>query len=135
METLRIDAKEVFKSYGIRIILPRIEKICGLNVTCEITYCTDYFTLGIHSSHIWDCCNNDMIHYANINKIQKAQLDSYINKLGITTNGELFVLEHILKRDWGRDILLQDITMIKYNHPKCTNLIWVKCQTRNGNYK
>lgn len=75
-----------------------------------------------------------MIHYAQINKTQQKQLDSYIKKLNITTDGERFVLEHILKRDWGRDILLQDIEMIKYNHPKCTNLIWVKCSTRNGTY-
>lgn len=75
-----------------------------------------------------------MIYYARINKTQQKQLDAYIKKLGITTDGELFVLEHILKRDWGRDILLRDIEMIKYNHPKCPNLIWVKCRTRNGTY-
>jgi hypothetical protein len=75
-----------------------------------------------------------MIHYAQINTEQQKQLDQYIVKLGITTDGERFVLEHILKRDWGRDILLQDIEMIKYNHPKCTNLVWVKCTTRNGSY-
>ena len=75
-----------------------------------------------------------MIYYARINKTQQKQLDAYIKKLGITTDGELFVLEHILKRDLGRDILLQDIKMIKYNHTKCTNLIWVKCSTRNGTY-
>ena len=67
-------------------------------------------------------------------KKQQKQLDAYVKKLGITTDGERFVLEHILKRDWGRDILLQDIEMIKYNHPKCANLIWVKCRTRNGTY-
>ena len=75
-----------------------------------------------------------MIYYARINKTQQKQLVAYIKKLGITTDGELFVLEHILKRDWGRDILLQDIEMIKYNPPKCTNLIRVKCRTRNGTY-
>ena len=75
-----------------------------------------------------------MIHYARINKSQQKSLDRYVQKLGITTDGERFVLEHILKRDWGRDLLLQDIEMIKYNHPKCQNLIWVKCTTRNGSY-
>src|SRR5574344_988698 len=68
-----------------------------------------------------------MISYAQINKTQQKQIDNYIKKLNITTDGERFVLEHILKRDWGRDILLQDIEMIKYNHPKCTNLILIKC--------
>lgn len=67
-------------------------------------------------------------------KKQQKQLNSYVKKLGITTDGEQFVLEHILKRDWGRDILLQDIEMIKYNHPNCANLVWVKCRTRNGTY-
>ena len=75
-----------------------------------------------------------MIHYAQINKTQQKQLDSYIKKLNITTDGERFVLEHILKRDWGRDILLEDIEMIKYNHKNCSGLIWVKCNTRNGSY-
>jgi len=74
-----------------------------------------------------------MIYYARINKSQQKILDRYVQKLGITTDGERFVLEHILKRDWGRDLLLRDIEMIKYNHPKCPNLIWVKCTTRNGN--
>ena len=75
-----------------------------------------------------------MIHYAQINKTQQKQLDSYIKKLNITTDGERFVLEHILKRDWGRDILLEDIEMIKYNHKNCSGLVWVKCSTRNGSY-
>ncbi len=75
-----------------------------------------------------------MVHYAQINKAQQNQLDKYVEKLSITTDGEYFVLEHILKRSWGRDILLQDIEMIKYNHPRCTNLIWVKCITINGSY-
>lgn len=65
---------------------------------------------------------------------QQIQLDAYIKKLGITTEGELFVLKHILQRDWHRDILLQDIAMIKYNDPQCPNLIWIKCKTRNGSY-
>ncbi len=75
-----------------------------------------------------------MIYYARINKKQQKQLDAYVKKLGITTEGERFVLEHILKRDWGRDILLQDIEMIRYNHTGYSNLIHVKCRTRNGSY-
>ena len=71
-----------------------------------------------------------MIHYARISRKQRKQLDAYIKKLGIKTEGERFVLEHILKRDWGRDILLQDIELIKYR----SGLVSVKCQTRNGSY-
>ena len=75
-----------------------------------------------------------MIHYSRINKTQQKQLDAYIKKLGITTDGERFVLEHILKRDWGRDILLQSIEMIKYNAKGYSGLVGVKCRTRNGSY-
>lgn len=69
-----------------------------------------------------------------MNKTQQKQLDNYIEKLGITTQGEEYVLLHILKRDWGRDILLQDIEMIKYNAKGYSNSVGVKCRTRNGSY-
>ena len=75
-----------------------------------------------------------MRHFAKLNKTQLKQLDSYIKKLGITTDGEKYVLEHILRRDWGRDILLQDIEMIKYNAKGYYGLVGVKCRTRNGSY-
>lgn len=69
-----------------------------------------------------------------MNKRQQKQIEFYKTKLNIITDGELFVLEHILKRDWNRDIILIDIEMIKYNHQNCQGLIWVKCSTRNGSY-
>jgi len=75
-----------------------------------------------------------MIHYARINKTQQKELDRYIVALGIKTDGEKFVLEHILKRDWGRDILLVSIEMTKYNASGCQGLVCVKCTTRNGAY-
>lgn len=75
-----------------------------------------------------------MIHYINMNKKQQKEYDKYKNKLNITTEGEEFVLLHILRRDWGRDLILRDIEMIKHNHPKCSGLVWVKCTTRNGSY-
>jgi len=73
-----------------------------------------------------------MIQHTRMNKKQRAELDRYTKKLGITTEGEAFVLLEILAMDWGREILLRDIEMIKYNHPQCTNLVWVKCRTGNG---
>lgn len=68
-------------------------------------------------------------------KKQQKQLDAYIEKLGITTEGELFVLKHILHRDWNRDILLIDINTIKYNASGYGGLVLVNCRTRNGSYE
>jgi len=65
---------------------------------------------------------------------QKKIINHYRGKLNITTKGELFVLRHILKRDWDRDIILLNIDMIQYNHPTCLNLVLVKCSTRNSSY-
>lgn len=65
-----------------------------------------------------------------MNKRQLKQYENYKTKLGIKTEGEDFVLKHILNRDWNRDILLSDITEIKSRH----NLIGVKCSTRHHSY-
>ena len=75
-----------------------------------------------------------MIHFANLNKKQQKELDRYINHLGITTDGELFVLEHILRRDWGRDIILESIDTIKYNDTGYGGLVHVVCRTRSSCY-
>lgn len=73
-----------------------------------------------------------MIRYATISKTHQKEFDRYIDRLGITTEGEKFVLLHILERDWGRDILLQEIETIKFNAGGCSGLVQVKCRTRNG---
>lgn len=65
-----------------------------------------------------------------MNKKQQKQYDFYKSKLGITTKGEDFVLLHILRRDWNRDILLNDISEIKLQH----GLIGIKCSTRRHSY-
>jgi hypothetical protein len=69
-----------------------------------------------------------------MNEKQQKQRDAYIEKLGITTEGELFVLDHILNRDWNRDLILIDIEVIRFNDKVCQNLVHVKCRTRNGSY-
>jgi hypothetical protein len=75
-----------------------------------------------------------MVHYANLNKTQQKTLKRYKDYLNITTDGELFVLEHILRRDWGRDILLQSIETIKFNDVGYPNLVHVVCSTRSYSY-
>lgn len=65
---------------------------------------------------------------------RKKELDGYIQKLNLTTKGEVFVLETILRMDWNRYIILLNIEKIEYNNPKCPNLVWVKCRTRDGLY-
>ena len=66
-----------------------------------------------------------------MNKKQKKQFDMYVKKLGIKTEGEKYVLEHILKRDWGRDIILLNISKIAKNHSR---LVDVRCRTKGGLY-
>lgn len=67
-------------------------------------------------------------------KRQEKEYNRYVEHLKLTTDGEKFVLYHILSRDWGRDIILLNIEMIRYNHPQCSGLVWIKCRTRNGSY-
>lgn len=65
-----------------------------------------------------------------MNKTQQKQYECYKNKLNIQTEGEDFVLKHILRRDWQRDILLNNIEEIKLSH----GLISVKASTRRHSY-
>jgi hypothetical protein len=69
-----------------------------------------------------------------MNKKQQKQLERHVKHLGITTDGELFILEHILLRDWRRDIILLSIDTIKYNDIGYPNHVHVKCSTRSGSY-
>ena len=65
-----------------------------------------------------------------MNKKQEEQYNKYYSLLKIKSKGEDFVLKHILQRDWNRNILLQNIEVIKQQH----GLIQVKCSTINGSY-
>jgi hypothetical protein len=75
-----------------------------------------------------------MIRYATISKSHQKELDKYIQQLDLTTDGEKFVLLHILERDWGRDILLQEIEIIRFNAKGCSGGVKVVCRTRNGSW-
>jgi hypothetical protein len=57
-------------------------------------------------------------------------LERYVKHLKIETEGEMFVLQNILDRDFGRDIILISIEEIRLK----SGLIYVKCRTRNGSY-
>lgn len=58
------------------------------------------------------------------------RLEGYAKHLRISTEGEMYVLQHILDRDFGRDLILIDIEKIELEH----GLITVKCTTKNGSY-
>jgi len=116
-----------------------------MNLTIPPKIAIDYYDplfkeLREKSGHCFHCSSNisteDVIAILRKYGIteESEQLDAYIKKLNITTAGERYVLEHILKRDRNRDILLQDIEMIKYNARGYSGLVGVKCRTRNGSY-
>ena len=63
-------------------------------------------------------------------KRHEKEFNRYVKNLGITTEGEMFVLHHILSRDWNRDLILISIEKIKFYN----GLVIVKCRTRNGSY-
>lgn len=65
-------------------------------------------------------------------KSHRKQFDKYVKLLGITTDGEKFVLYHILSRDWNGDIILISIETIKLNDTGYLGFIHVKCRTRNS---
>lgn len=65
-----------------------------------------------------------------MNKQQKKIFENYKNLLGISHPGEVYVLEHILKRDWDREIILIDITCISVH----CGTIWVECSTASATY-
>ena len=67
-------------------------------------------------------------------KRQEKEFNRYVEKLGITTEGEKFVLYHILSRDWNRDLILISIDTIKFSDKGYSDLVHVKCRTRNGSY-
>ena len=67
-------------------------------------------------------------------KRQEKEFNRYIEKLGITTEGEKFVLYDILWRDWGRDLILIGIDTIKFSDKGYDGLVHIKCRTRNGSY-
>ena len=65
-------------------------------------------------------------------KSHQKQFDKYVKLLGITTDGEKFVLYHILSRDWNGDIILISIETIKLNGIGYPGFIHVKCKTRSS---
>jgi hypothetical protein len=67
-------------------------------------------------------------------KRQEKEFNGYVEKLGITTEGEKFVLHHILSRDWNRDLILISIDTIKFSDKGYGGLVHVECRTRNGSY-
>jgi hypothetical protein len=67
-------------------------------------------------------------------KRHEKEFNRYVDKLGITTDGEMFVLHHILSRDWNRDLILISIEVIKFSDKGYSGLVHVKCRTRNGSY-
>lgn len=75
-----------------------------------------------------------MVTYCSLNSKQNCQLEYYKKKLRISTEGEEFVLRCILERDWGRELILIDITRIVYNSANARGLVWVECTTTNGTY-
>lgn len=67
-------------------------------------------------------------------KRHEKEFNRYVEKLSITTEGEKFVLHHILSRDWNRDLILISIDTIKFSDKGYGGLVHVKCRTRNGSY-
>lgn len=67
-------------------------------------------------------------------KRHENQFNMYVDKLGIRTDGEKFVLHHILSRDWNRDLILISIETIKFSDIGYSGLVHVKCRTRNSCY-
>ena len=67
-------------------------------------------------------------------KRHEKEFNRYVDKLGITTEGEMFVLHHILSRDWNRDLILISIETIKFSDTGYSGSVHVKCRTRNGSY-
>lgn len=63
-------------------------------------------------------------------KRHEKEFNRYVETLGITTEGEMFVLHNILSRDWNRRLILISIEKIKFYN----GLVRVKCRTRNGSY-
>jgi hypothetical protein len=57
-------------------------------------------------------------------------LERYVKHLNIKTEGEMYVLQHILNRDLNRDLILISIETIKAER----GLITVRCRTRSGSY-
>jgi chromosomal replication initiation ATPase DnaA len=47
------------------------------------------------------------------NKKQQQELDRYIQHLGLTTKGEIFILNCVLFLDWSRQKIVQSIEKIK----------------------
>ncbi len=84
--------------------------------------------------------NNHYLHKADVSrrffrdKRHEKEFNRYVEKLGITTEGEMFVLFHILSRDWNRDLILISIETIKFSDKGYSGLVHVKCRTRNGSY-
>lgn len=83
---------------------------------------------------------NPHLHKADVSrrffrlKRHEKEFNRYVENLGITTEGEKFVLFDILSRDWRRDLILISIDTIKYCDKGYSGLVHVKCQTRNGSY-
>ena len=67
-------------------------------------------------------------------KRQEKEFNRYVEKLGITTEGEKFVLYEILWRDWNRDLILIGIETVKFSDNGYGGLVHVKCRTRNGSF-
>lgn len=67
-------------------------------------------------------------------KHQQKQLSNYIKKLSIQTEGEQFILKCILEKDWDKQILLQDISIIKYNERGFKGMVGVVFRTMNASY-
>jgi hypothetical protein len=67
-------------------------------------------------------------------KRYEKEFNRYVEHLGITTEGEMFVLHHILSRDWNRDLILISIETIKFSDKGYSGSVHVKCRTRNGSY-
>lgn len=47
------------------------------------------------------------------NKRQQQELDRYIKNLGLTTKGEIFILNCILYLDWSRQKIVQSINKVE----------------------
>ena len=73
-------------------------------------------------------------HFSFRLKRHEKEFNRYVENLGITTEGEMFVLHHILSRDWNRDLILISIETIKFSDPGYSGAVHVKCRTRNGSY-
>lgn len=72
----------------------------------------------------------DVTRYYFRLKRHEKEFNRYVEKLGITTDGEKFVLYNILSRDWNRTLIILDIETIKFSG----GLVYVKCRTTNGSH-